>query len=454
MNSNKYLWDEFLEFETKNSLFDIKDENGIYIWDILRYHIWGKIVYANIDIKGEKLNRLSMSWITSKIVHIFDNLWLLFSRKKYINLFLLFSRSIFNDEYFDQNAYDVLQILKEEDSLLLELNRPIYSNQYKKRYKKNYHFFLNTMIFIYIFSAFHIIKTGRFDYLDALCLVIKKGYPQIKINKDNLIVLIKGYYVNKYLYEKILKRHCIKKVFYINTGVEKGIVSAAKNCHIPVYEFQHGVIDRGHMYYSYPLVKDLWDKVYLPTKLLTFSRYWLKGIYYPSRELVIGNNYISKKIVKEINCDIILFVSANVFGDKLAYLLNQAANKIKSNIIFKLHSNEYDQVDFYKTLFLGNKNIRVITNECSINELLAKARLMVTVFSTAVYEALQASVPVCIFKVETYEIMNPVFELDGVFLINGACDFLNVIDQIKPLENSPVFFESFNPDVVRKELIG
>lgn len=49
------LDDKFLEFEKKNNLFHLKDKNGVFIWDIIRFDIYISLLWTpDTSIKQKK----------------------------------------------------------------------------------------------------------------------------------------------------------------------------------------------------------------------------------------------------------------------------------------------------------------------------------------------------------------------------------------------------------------
>jgi uncharacterized membrane protein len=57
MNNN---WTKFLNFESKNNLFDITDSEGIHVWDTMRYCVYVNIFGLPADPVSKRItfNRL------------------------------------------------------------------------------------------------------------------------------------------------------------------------------------------------------------------------------------------------------------------------------------------------------------------------------------------------------------------------------------------------------------
>ena len=40
-------WEKFLDFEKKYRLFDIKDNEGTYVWNLIRLYVYNMIAYGS-----------------------------------------------------------------------------------------------------------------------------------------------------------------------------------------------------------------------------------------------------------------------------------------------------------------------------------------------------------------------------------------------------------------------
>ena len=97
---------QFIEFEKKYNLFDLKDTNGVYIWDIIRYYLFIKLKWNSEEQPLIKNNtkavfRLSLIRLVNLLRFIWDS-------RKYENFFYLCSRNVQNGLLFDQNAFSVI----------------------------------------------------------------------------------------------------------------------------------------------------------------------------------------------------------------------------------------------------------------------------------------------------------------------------------------------------------
>lgn len=134
MNSKKLFWNQFLSFEAKNHLFELKDEQGTFYWDIVRFDVYTKILWSSKD-KAERKpagkNKLMVKQILKDLIKI------KFQRKAKSNLFYLTSRNKDkNGLLFDQNAQAAYDCLKDEERIALE---SYFTKEYEKsRVKRKY----------------------------------------------------------------------------------------------------------------------------------------------------------------------------------------------------------------------------------------------------------------------------------------------------------------------------
>jgi hypothetical protein len=231
----------------------------------------------------------------------------------------------------------------------------------------------------------------------------------------------------------------------------KGLFCAARDHHVETVEFQHGIIDKGHIGYHYPPNVHTDGRVYCPDMLLTLSDFWCRECNYPVRRIIPAGNTVFAKI--ELNgkpsrpaTGPVVFISTNVFGITLASL---AIDYINLNpgacILFKLHPNQYTERTEYLRLFHSHPNIRVVTNEQPVEELIAHCSAIVLIQSTITYQALQAGIPLFIYKRMTYYRHSHIFDRPNVKLIDNAKQIIAT----GKAKTGPgdIFFEEFDETV-------
>lgn len=151
----------------------------------------------------------------------------------------------------------------------------------------------------------------------------------------------------------------------------------------------------------------------------------------------------------------ITIVSADVFGLALldfALSCLTAGLLTERKIYFKLHPNQFVEKEFYETKFMAYPQVQVISNECGIGELLNKTQTVLTIQSTAVYEALQGGRKVILLKESTYKRHQDVFSNENIFLVKTLGEFKHAMEsEIKKTEDIE-FFSTFNVDILKEQL--
>ena len=441
-------WQHFLNFELQNNLFQYRDSQGLCIWDIFRYYIYEKIIFSDSFLTGSKKRDKKIT--TYKLYCLCKWLRSLFVRGKY--LFFIASRNRNADGYlFDKNAHDVMSALSLKGSIIIEsytyINDPFYS-KYDSR--------LLLPISIFPFLSRLLFKCPAYDF-SHLCSIINAEYPDVHITNAELYGLYRNFYHEKKAYSFMLKRWKVEKVFFTQNGIQKGLIAACKSLHIPVYEFQHGIVNCGHMAYSYP------DgihsaNVFLPDVIFSLSDFWFKDVFMPDVSIVpIGNDLfsISKTDLKDKKCSKkVLVVSSNVHGKLLASFIQDCLSDNffgDYEFYFKLHPNQYAELDYYANLFAQNKNVYVLTDKFDIPSLLKMVDTVLLITSTSTYEGLQAGDKVCIMKRMNYYEQEHVFSNPNVYSIDTIENFKDAL-LMPSLPQTDIFFSPFNKEMLYQNL--
>lgn len=439
------LWDLFTEFEVKYELFNIQDENGSYIWDIVRSQIYLSLLWDYQPIQKYKEHK-SIFLIYKKIRFIF---FYYLNVRKYKYFFFLTSRNIKEGKRFDQNAEDSLTLLPKNEVFIFESYLDFKIQPLHASHANVYH-----QLLFRLYNG----KKNKFDFQYIINSVITV-FGRCPLSSIELNSILNDYYSDFFFFKKLFKRKKIEKVFITQNGVQKGLFAAANALNIPTFEFQHGIIDKGHLIYNYPQGIPLKGKSFLPATILTLSKFWLQDLYLPQVKCVpVGNSYFSKAVgsIKSEDINNILVISADVFGrilvDALFKGFNEQPGLMKYSYFFKLHPNQFHEVEFYKDLFKDYKNVQIFTNEKSVNELLTICNTIFTIQSTAVYEALQAQRRVILLIESSYKRHAHIFNHPNVKLILSASELINVIEL--PISNIKTeFFSDFNQSLFKKEIL-
>lgn len=439
MNNKGDLAYQFLSFEKRNNLFDLQDTKGTYYWDIIRYYVYIKLLSPEDSSPKKKQKRRINLFIFRRFIDFFL-IFFCYSKKHF--LFYLSSRDKdISGENIDRNSKTSYDLLNEKECLLIE---SFYSNL-----KGSY--FLPQNIYYKLF------KKEYFDFTNVLNL-LNNSFGETKVSNEYLNAVLNHYYSDLSFFKKILKRHKVEKIFMTQNGIQKGLIKAAKELDVKIFEFQHGVVYKNHLAYNYPS-GSFNGKVYLPDTIFTFSPFWFQDTSLPNVKIVpIGNDFLYNSI--KVNSLTkpkkgILIISANIFGKKLLnFIKNNTFQKKTQNIpiFFKLHPNQFDEKEYYIESLRELENIKVISNEYSVSDLIEKCDTIFTIISTTIYEALQSERRVILLKEPPYKDHQHIFDRKNLHLVDTVEDFISVLNTEIVIDQDTKFFAPFDKEAFLKAL--
>lgn len=425
------IWDKFLAFESENRLFDLKDSKGNFVWDMVRFDIYINLLwsYSSNKKKTDILSAFYRLWTFSKV---------LFLKKKYF--FYITSRNQYNGCLIDQNAYSAIKSFPAQDVVLLESFADLRTS---KLGYGGIDMFGGLPLFIFS-------KLGYFPQYDFETIIkcVNKEFPQNRVTSSDLSNLYKIFYIHKCVYKFLFRKLGIKKVFLTQNGIQKGLISACRDLSISIVEFQHGIVDRGHIAYSYPIMEELENKVYLPDKIMALSDFWFNDCFLPRVQIsAVGNDFFAeKRVLVSGKSKTVLIISADVFGETLSdFLLRYLSDPFLMgySFYFKLHPNQFDDYEIYCDRFASYKNVIVIKNEMSVPQLIEKTSVLFTIQSTAVYEALQLGGKVILLKESSYRRQEHIFTFPNVYLVGDRDELVQALKSEK-INSHPLFFKEFD----------
>jgi hypothetical protein len=200
-------------------------------------------------------------------------------------------------------------------------------------------------------------------------------------------------------YEVLFKKFKPKIVFVEDAsyGQRSFILKWASDLGIATAELQHGYISDDHAAYNYgkSVLNSKEYQKYLPNYFLGYGQFWLDQINLPVKKVVIGNPMFAESLRE-------LRVAEHASSKKVLLILSNGCNPtgicgftsklLESGffkdfeVIFRPHPAERkDSLEIYADI-LRLKNVRIDAND-SIYSSFAKASVIVSELSTAVYEA-------------------------------------------------------------------
>lgn len=437
--------DFFLDFENKNSLFEIKSEYGYSLWEVLRFDIWMKISRTNSTEKtSKKTKSINIFNIFLSIKNIF------FNKPEYF--FLSFSRSLNENKEFYNPFYKLISSFTEKDVLVYE----------KMIDKKKYHVKNNILDFIYYLNKI----LGKIPYFNRLYVsnekvekilfILNSSYGSVSFSKNELMQLVMLFHLEKVIFKWILKYKKIKKIFF--HGYSKSLLLAGKELGIISYEFQHGDISETTFLYKYN--KEILSKniksLIIPDNILLYSNFWKSEIDLPSKLIEIGSFFHNSKssdfLIKDNCVAIISSPLENILLQKFAKNLASLDTTLK--IYYKLHPSQFHLFDYHKNIFKDFKNILVVPINESIDDLSVYIDHFVVYYSTVIYELLQLKKIIFLVKGKYHMTLKKHFHLPNLFLIdkpNEIIEFKNTNSK-KIIRNDISFFKPLNKEVLSQIL--
>jgi hypothetical protein len=441
------LSDKFMSFEKSNRLFELKDNNDTYIWDIIRFDIYVNLMW---DFKATPLvkkdYKASLNLALLKLKSLF-NYWV--DNKKYENFFYLCSRNTLKGKLFDQNIHSVVNHFPLNSSFLFESNS---SARQEFFFTKSFYDFPQLLHRKFFKSK------SVFDYSKIVDMVTKE-FGSSTLNEAQLGSFVNAFYSDLDFFTKLFKTKETKQIFITQNGIQKGFFAAAKKLKIPTYEFQHGIVDKAHLAYNYPDLNLDISQAYLPDAIFSLSDYWFKALYLPNVSIYpLGNDFFSKTIPDITSGNnAMTIVSADVFGLTLERFLLSNVDRpeiLQRKIFFKLHPNQFREKEHYKLKFSQWENIEVVSNEFSISELIEQSDTLLTIQSTAVYEALQAGRKVILLKESTYKRHAELFNNPNLYLVGNENELNSALASSISATGKVTFFAPFDTRVLEKAIGG
>lgn len=440
-------------FHIEEELFDLKSPEGVYYWDLFRHSVSTTVLYRLFS-SNQSHSFFSCALFFRKIKKVkklFDVLKsfpAIFN--KYDNIVLATSRNFHSGMIIDQQVFAALMQLNKDNTLVVE--------NFDEKSSESYPGF----DYVRSFKLHRLFFISRYKKIDfsPLAARLNKYYDTDFFNHSYFNSLYRNFWKDYSFYKFIFKRMGIKRVYMTQNGIQKGLFKAAQEMDIEVYEFQHGLIDKTHMAYSYPRLESVEKKVYLPTHLLKLSDYWLQDCYLPlTKQVVLGNDYFVPAIDEKIIPDSkkILVISSPAHGE---YLHKFLCKCFESNMDFtgyefkfKLHPTEYNHVAYYERLFCTHPNVQVVTGEQSVTQWMAECSTMLLIQSTSAYEALQCGRKVAILKELSYEVMEPIFCEKNTHIVENPYEFMNCLE-LEAAPEKPNYFQKLDNQILQSITIN
>lgn len=439
----------FFLMEKKHKLFEIRTPDGLPVWDIIRYMVSYYLAYKDFNISINNPSKSKLALLFEKFFYAIRSVFtfLLCFWKKTPNFQFGVSKiKNANGQYYDP-YYDSIKDITPGEFIFYEsvINKNNYS-------KENRCFDILPLV-----KKTACIIPGYFSGLNEKNAIV---YDQITnalvdffevelIDEAEIKKMLNEFRIEYWFYKWFLKFKKVERVFVTQNGVQKALFKAAKELNIPTYEFQHGDIVSSTLLYNYGNSEfNVNDNIIYPKVLFTFSDIWELDKYIPSKCIEIGSHHLRFKSVKESTKKKgITIITSNEYNEVLQDLAIEIADAFKNTKVFyKLHPSQFDNLLEQQKFFYNHENIEVVAINMNISDLLSVSDEFVVIYSTVMYEVLQAGKKIYILKLSNYRAFKNYFDLPNVYLFDDAKDLLLLRkDVIEESNNTiPVFFKPFN----------
>ncbi len=263
---------------------------------------------------------------------------------------------------------------------------------------------------------------------------LKKCYYRIKrlekfstVDLENIRIAFDQFFKNYRSNNRIIKVLKPELAYLVCHYHKEGLMLALKRNGVKAIELQHGLIAPEDIFYVFPSkIKKIKERAMFADEIWVYGEFWkqrlLKGFeydenqikiigYYQYENLAVPDSIASKLAMLKNNKKIVLFTSQVTLAKEVSEYLLFLANDIKKKKIdyliwLKLHPSETR--DMYASLD-GIDNITIV--EENPEYLFAFANLVVSVFSTTLYDAFRYNLPCFSLYIKEYaDYVNSVVE--------------------------------------------
>lgn len=436
----------FWKLEDEFSLLH-KEFDGIKVWQAYRMYFYYEITEKAgiLDIAhSEKKSILKRLYRIGSFLKscIFENP--IFSFKKREIIVFDHKRKIkHKNKFLDIYTHFLISDIRGKGQNLEVWEQPYNSEHFTNQESFRYH--LDFPLFLSRFLAFFISSSQSNEEIRVAKELEEhiKNEFQIDFNlKNKFDKYIKLAKAQRIVFKFLFKIKSPKKLFIVVAYGQPIIVSVAKNLGIEVIELQHGIISKYHLGYSYPHLKKMNTLDHFPSQIWVWNDFWKTMAPFP-----IDNSNIQvypfqhvmsmkdkyKYVQKKMNQ--ILVISQGVIGDNIAgEILKDIDNLEGFNIVFKLHPGEINRWKQYKYLTKLSNYSNVSVNDGSdsnIYKLMAESKIVIGVFSTAIFESLSFGCSAYLLELHGIENMYDFINDGNAVLIQKEkkiSDYINIIN--------------------------
>lgn len=434
--------EKFFELEQKYDLLHLKVD-GVFPWQIARITIFLHLV--NHLIPGNTAPVLK-----SKKEEIKSLLYRLFVNSLFFNPFFDLKRKEVlviesGRKYRDENSY--FDIYTEYLCQHLDRNNVSYT-----RYENNYtidadisdrKLNVKHLDFILLYSKFmkRIIRS-RWSEIEIRKIKIISEEFQSLFGFELDVVQICKEEVRKFkaesnLYNKLFRLKGAKEIYITNSSEKASVIAAAKKNGMIVKELQHGLMSDRDVISNYPHTEE-GSLAYFPDQFYIWDNLNMFFGKLPLEEKDIirfKNEHIERWIERTAHISkdkkLILVISQPYGSAELQYFIKNNIEFLTDySIIYKMHPAENEQLfSIFKNECNHIPNIHFINNEESIYILLKRAKYVIGIYSSSLFEAVAFKCKVILLNLPGVEMSFPLLRSKENQLIDLDQNLSEILSQ-------------------------
>jgi hypothetical protein len=401
--------------ESKNKLFD-RSILGVSYWQLIRLDCLNVILENNSIKEAQPVTRSSMynaSKVWNLLLSISHVVMMVFTRSNDF-LFLGHSRRNKLVKGVNEDIYcDEVIIALREKYRVVSFERP-FKGGHCKRNASNRVLFLDLLaltqiVFCRLMSP--IISYFLREKIAAESRIVMQLHTVLTFSQVKRMILaaVIRHKVGVFFYKSLISLSGCKVAVVVCSYGHLDFVSACKAKKIKCVELQHGTsISRLHLGYNLPENSG----IIFPDYFFSFGDFWAKTSVLPIKPeaiISVGFPFLEKNIsvisskTKKIDY---LFISQPVLTKRLLGAAIKLASEFPaSRVAYKLHPAENEDL-VNRIIFESGSELEVVPGSADLYSTLATARIVVGVYSTALYEAVEIGCDVRILDFPGAEFMS------------------------------------------------
>ncbi|NQU33010.1 MAG: hypothetical protein HQ521_07225, partial [Bacteroidetes bacterium] len=221
-----------------------------------------------------------------------------------------------------------------------------------------------------------------------------------------------------------------------------------------IIEFQHADIVEANLVWHYGYNKfNSNNDIIFPNIFLTYSDVWSNSYNIPCKSIEIGSNHHNIDPNWIPNSKSIGIISTKEHEDVLNCFVTEAAHFHPDiSFLYKLHPGQFHYYDKFVFYFKDMPNVTIIPIDLTMKDFIHYANEYVVIYSSVVFELLQAGKIVYIYKKLNYWFFKKYYTLPNIYLFTDIKDF-NLQKKSVPISCVPIypikFFKPFSESKFR-----